>query len=299
LLTAERRAGAQWYTLLADRVITPLRESSDLPRPPVEPASCLRASRRALVGGDLDLAEQYASQAARIAATADFRSRAQAYSVLGNVEYEREKLAQAESHYRAAADMFEASGDIRTTAQMLAAAAAALIGQGRTSEALAELRAALARKPNDLMLQTDLALVLWSLGQAQAAVAILTSVLDIDGSSAEVLLTRGTILAELGDARRALADLDRVASRASPLSHAARGLALAGLGDSVAASREVESALAKAPHNGNVLLYAAQAMELSGDAVTARELARRAVDAVDPALSPYRRELSLRLADNR
>ena len=51
------------------------------------------------------------------------------------------------------------------------------------------------------------------------------------------------MLAYLGEARAALDDLDRVSSVDRPTTRAARGLALAGLGDRRAARREIQEAV--------------------------------------------------------
>jgi hypothetical protein len=93
-------------------------------------------------------------------------------------------------------------------------------------------------------------------------------------------------------------DLGRRAIRHRPATSAARGLALATIGDHRAANREIENAVTMAPRNGPVLLYAARAAALSGDEGSSGELARRAVDATDPPLPPRHRDLALRLAGN-
>ena len=110
--------------------------------------------------------------------------------------------------------------------------------------------------------------------------------LGIDGGNPEALRARGEILAYLGEARSALMDLNRVKQHDRPTTQAARGLALAELGDHSAADQEIKNALAEAPRNGPVLLYAARATALGGDKASAKELAMRAVDASDPSLSP-------------
>jgi len=120
-----------------------------------------------------------------------------------------------------------------------------------------------------------------------------------DAGNSVALRARGEILADLGEARQAISDLDRVTLEERPSSRAARGLALARLGDQANANAEVDNAVAEAPRNGAVLLYAARAKFLSGNEHTAEDLARRAVDATDPALSPYHREVALRLATHK
>ena len=148
-------------------------------------------------------------------------------------------------------------------------------------------------------MQTELGLALWQLGDGRGAAAVLSDVLSVDGGNASALRARGEILADLRDARNALRDLNRVTLDAWPSARAARALALADLGDQVAANREIEDVVAKAPHNGRVLLYGARAMERGGDQIAAEELARRAVDAMDPPLPPSHRDAALKLAEGK
>lgn len=299
LLSSEQRSGSRWFELLSDRLIDPLRAASNERPPPVGPDEHLLAAQRALTLGELDLAENHAEQSLRVSSAAAFRLRAEATSLLGNLAVERERPKDAEAHYRAAAGLFEATRDTETVARQLAAVGQMLLAQGRPADAVSQLRAALDRIPNDLVIQTELGLALWQLGEARAAVAVLTSVLAIDGGNPGALRARGEILADLGDARDAMADLERVVVHDRPLTQAARGLALAELGDQPAASRDIESAIAGAPRNGPVLLYAARATALGGNDAFAKRLARRAVDAVDPALPPRQLQTALQLANRK
>jgi tetratricopeptide (TPR) repeat protein len=155
-----------------------------------------------------------------------------------------------------------------------------------------ELQAAADRIPRDPTTQTELGWALWELGQARAAVAVLTGILAIEGGNPGALRARGEILADLGDARAALRDLDRVGQYDRPSTRAARGLARAELGDP-GAEEEIEGALADAPRDGPVLLYAARTEALVGNKVAALELAMRARDATDPALPSRQREAAL------
>jgi tetratricopeptide (TPR) repeat protein len=294
VLATELTSGLRWFALLTDRLIEPLRQATEEKPPPATPDRYLHTAERAMAHGELDLAQQYAYYA--LQAEPGPRVRAEAQSLLGNLAHEREKPPEAEAHYREASRLFEAAGDTAAAARQLAAVGQMMLAQGRAAEAVSELQAAVQRMPNDLVLQTELALATWQLGKGEIAVAILTSVLGIDGGYTEALRARGEILADLGKARDAMLDLDRqaVLDRASAL--AARGLALAKLGDYPAASREIHDAMVRAPRNGPVLLYAARASALGGDTISSEELARRAVDATDPPLSPPHRELALRLA---
>src|SRR6266851_1696251 len=294
LLSAERRSGSRWYELLSERLIEPLRHAGNELPPIVEPAEYLRSAEQALTQGELDLAERYAKETLRATPGSGLRLRAEATSLLGNLAHEREKPADAEAHYRTAASLFEAVQDTGAVASQLAAVGQALLAQGQPADAVQELRAAADRVPNDLMVQTELGWALWELGQSRAAVAVLTGVLGIDGGNPDALRARGEILADLGDVRDALRDLDRVTDRDRPSAHAARGLALAELGDG-RAHKEIESALADAPRNGQVLLYAARAEALGGDKIAAQELARRALNATDPPLPPHQRQAAQKL----
>ena len=90
-------------------------------------------------------------------------------------------------------------------------------------------------------------------------------------------------------------DLNR-ALPGQPSTRAAHGLALAELGEHMAAAKEIDDAVASAQRNGPVLLYAARALDLTGDKVKAQEHARQAIVATDPPLSPRHMRLARELA---
>jgi Flp pilus assembly protein TadD len=295
LLTTERRKGARWYELLSDRLIEPVRQAADEAPPVTGPADYLEAAGRALVLGEFDLAERYARDTMRTSADTDLRTRAEVASLLGNLAIEREKPKDAEERYREAANFYEAVRDADAVARQLAAVGRSLVAQGELMSAVRQFRSALDRLPNDRLLQMELAMTLWQLGQGRGAVAVLTTVLEKEGVDLTALRARGEILADLGDARAALLDLDRVAAHAGPSTQAARGLALAEIGDMARARVKVEEALAAAPRSGPVLWYAARVSWLDGDKAAARELAGQAIDATDPALPPPHREAARQL----
>ena len=303
LLSVRLRSGARWYELLSDRLIQPLRDAVDELPPAVEPAQHLAAAERALARGELDVAQRYAEAALRDASETELRLRAEIESLLGNIAAEdgdsHAAKAEAESHYRAAARYFETLRDTPAVASQLAAVGQMLIAQQRTWDAVGMLTAARDRTPNDAVIQTDLALALWALGESRAAVSTLNDVLANDGGNTVALRARGEILAELGEAKAAMHDLNRVTLDERPATRAARGLALARLGDRSGADLDVDDAVTEAPWNGAVLLHAAQAKALNGDEDAAEELARRAADASDPGLPPYHREVALQLAGHK
>ena len=296
LLTRETDESARCYRLLTSRLIEPLRIANVDHAASPTATEYLMAAERELALEELDFAWQNAHRALGI--TSGLREKAQAQSLLGNVAHRRGRIAEALPHYREAADLLHASGDNSAAALQLAAVGRALLAEGRASDAVLELRAAVERAPNDLALQTQLALALWQLGESRTAVAILNWVLTIDGGYVEARRARGEILADLGEARSAMADLDR-AIPGRPSTRAARGLALAELGDHAAAAEEINDAVASAQRNGPVLLYAARALDLTGDKISARERAREAIDATDPPLSSPHRQLAQKLAGHR
>ncbi len=303
LLLVEQRSGSRWYELLADRLIQPLRDTVDELPPAAVPAAYLAAAGQALAQGDLDIAQRYTGLALRRSADTDLRLRAEAESLFGNIAAERGETAaakaEAETHHRAAARLYEALRDIPAVASQLAAIGQLLIAQQRPEDAIEELSAARDRMPSDPVIQTNLAVALWRLGDSRGAVAVLTRVLALDGGNAVALRARGEILADLGEARQAMLDLDRVRLAARPAARAARGLALAELGDRPGASTEIDDAVAEAPWNGDVLLRAARAKALNGDENAAEELARRALDANDPRLLHYHRGVALQLVSHK
>jgi tetratricopeptide (TPR) repeat protein len=294
LLTCEKGKAGRRYRLLTTRLIEPLRIArADRSAAPVT-ADYLRAAERDLAREEFDLAWQHGTRAHRLAP--GHRERAQAASLLGNVAYRQGKPTEALPSYREAAQLLQAAGDTSGAAHQLAAVGQALLAEGDARDAVAELGAAVKRLPNDLALQTQLALALWQIGEGRAAVATLNSVLAIDGGNLEALRSRGEILADLGDADSAMLDLDRRSVPDRPSTRAARGLALAELGEHSAATQEINNAVAGARRSGPVLLFAARASELTGDTTSSRKWVRLAVNATDPPLSPSHREVARKLA---
>jgi tetratricopeptide (TPR) repeat protein len=291
LLSAEWRLGARWYRLLSDRLVGPLRSATDEEVPLAEGAEYLESAGRALAIGETDLAQRYTRQALHRLPGTDLRRKGEAESLLGNIASERDKPAEAEPRYRAAATLFEAVRDTAAVASQLAAVGETLMAQERPEDAVRELQAAADRVPGDLVVQTELGWALWKLGQPRAAVAVLTGVLAIDGANTAALQARGEILADLGDGQGALRDLNRVERHDRPSTRAARVLARAELGDQ-SGDAEIEGVLVNAQRNGPALLYAARTEALGGNKVAAVELARRALNATDPAPPRHQREVA-------
>jgi tetratricopeptide (TPR) repeat protein len=295
LLVARRQSGASRYELLSDRLIEPLRDAPDLHPALVRPEDLLRRAIRAWWAGELDRAEYCAFEVLRPELKPPIRVLADAQALLGNVFFERDKLMDAEPRFRKAAELYAALEDNKSVAVYLAAVGLTLLAHGRPADAVRELYSAVTRLPGDPVLSTELAQALWQDDKGAAAVAVLNDVLRMDGRNRGALRARGEILAFIGEPRQAMLDLDRVTQADGPQVRAARGLALAELGDERSARREIESALADGPRNGQVLLAAARVFHTAGDELSAREFAQQAADATDPPLPPSHREMARRL----
>jgi tetratricopeptide (TPR) repeat protein len=282
------------YRLRHERLAGPLRRlrAADLGPPPAATgAEQLMLATRALADDDFERAQRHAEEALRLSGD-DARAGAAAESFLGDIAFLQGEHHTAETHYETAAYLSETFADPQVVSRLLAAIGRTLLDQGREAEAVNRLRAAVRRQPGDLTFQIELGRALSRIGQRQTAVAVLSDVLAVDGDTPDALQARGELLADLGQAAKALRDLDRVRPHHRPVTRAARALALATLRDHSAAHAEIDAALADAPGNGPVLLYAARALELEGDRAAAAELAHRADAATDPPLSrPQRAEV--------
>ncbi len=157
--------GPRRYELLSDRLIEPVRQARDADSPPEDPADYLTAAERALVTGELSLAERYAAKVLSDAPDTALRWHAEAHSLLGNVCYERGHFDQAEERYQAAATLFEVVGDRAAVVRSLAAIGRTLSDRGRLADALTQLHAALTRASADATIQFELSWVMAELAQ--------------------------------------------------------------------------------------------------------------------------------------
>jgi tetratricopeptide (TPR) repeat protein len=290
ILKAELRSGSRWYELQHDRLIEPLRQA--------DPEEHLEAARLALGDGEWDLVERHAIQAIRVFGADDLRVRAEAEHLLGKVSQARRKIDEALTRYHMAASLYEVLQDSATVGRLLAAAGRLSLSAGRHAAAVTDMRAAIARIPGDLEVQTDLAQAIWHTGLPHGAIAVLNNVLVLDGGLLEALRLRGEIRADLAEVPGALRDLDRVRREQQPSTLAARALALALAERFDAAEQEIADALANGPDDGPVLVRAARVRALAGDAQEAARLAAIALTASSPPLPPHLRESALRLLDD-
>jgi tetratricopeptide (TPR) repeat protein len=297
LVRADERMGERIYKPTYDRLLEPARTSDRSPALTHQQCAKDRLSmvEDALRQGEFTLAARHGEQALAAMGNDNFE-RAKAESLLGDVAYERGDLEQAISRYTRAAQGFDTVGAATTVGPLLTAIGRLRLTQGQPSEAVRELRAAMARAPTDLLIQTELAWALWHGGHPEAAVGVLDGVLNKEGNNTEALLGRGQILAGLGRAHDALRDLDRARPLRSPYAKIAHALALAQTGSMDRAQNELAAAMAGAGGHGPVLLYAARVEELSGRMRSAAKLAGRAISAAAPALPRHLERDAQRLA---
>ncbi len=276
ILKAEYRAGTRWYELQHDRLINPLRQA--------DAREQLMAARLAKDAGDWDLARSYAVEAMRTFGADELRLRGDAERLLGDVAAECGETAEALKRYHDAAGFFEVLQDSTAVGEVLAAAGQLSLLCGRYFDAMTDLQAALSRVPANLDAQIDLALAMWYLGEPLVSVSVLTTVLSVMGSSMAALRMRGEILADLGDGKGALHDLEQVRRNQGWSSMAARALALALVGRHDDARQEAAQARASGQDSGPLLLRIARVAALRGDVEEASGIARAALAARDPAL---------------
>ncbi|MFI6924259.1 tetratricopeptide repeat protein [Nonomuraea spiralis] len=304
LISSAKRNGLPVHVPRHPRMLAPLRQldAAMWPQFPPDPAARLRAAKRAGDEGEPERARKLVREAAQTCPPQALRLRAEIDTLSGNIDYDQGLLAESIEHYRAAARLFEAVGDTTAVGWLMTAVGRAILAQGRPGTAVEQLRAAVGRVPDDLVVQTALGQALWEAGQPDAALAVLSDVLNREADTPEARRSRGEFLADLGDAESALRDMGQLrGGRPAPSTKAARALALASLARPEAAHGsgdvldEAEEALKEAEESGPVLLRAARVHKLTGDLTRATELADRAMTARRPPLPEHQRRTARKL----
>lgn len=293
LLTQSRTDGESRYTLVNDRLAPVVRDLEKIGHADIVPdanaASHLKAALAMQSADQPELAESHAWRALQVAAESDLRLRADTYSLLGNLAFEGGRLQDAETCYRRAAELSDQVRDQAAVAKLLGAIGRLHAQQGRHQAAVEDLVSAVTRLPGDLVLHTELAKALRSVGQSQAAAAVFGTVLTIKPDFPEALAGRGEIQADRGNASAAVDDLRLLRQVRPSLSllpelRAAYALALARNGMARTAMEEADAALAAAQDNGLIYLRAARVVAAAGGTPErAHDLLRRAAEARHPA----------------
>jgi tetratricopeptide (TPR) repeat protein len=152
-------------------------------------------------------------------------------------------------------------------------------------------RQAVTRQPTDVKALIGLGYALWYGGSPANAEATFAQALDSDARSAAAFGGRGQVRAEMREYADALADLDiALALGLKPTdeidARSARALALAGLGRSEEADRELAASRAQDPDRGRTLRRAARIAAMRDEHALAIAEADRALQA-DPPMAPW------------
>ncbi|GAA4573696.1 nSTAND1 domain-containing NTPase [Planotetraspora kaengkrachanensis] len=288
ILRIEEDPVGGWVELSHDRLIQPLLRGGPIKRGDErsDPTEYLRAAELAMSEGQFGLAAKHAEEALRHIGT-DTRLQGEIESFLGNIYDLAGNARESISHYRSAVQLFASlRGTDGAIAALLTAIARLCMRQGDLATALSELRAAVRQNPADLGVQTTLAWALWHSGRANAALDVLGNALNLEGNTAEALRARGEMYADLGEAGKAIQDLERVLPHHLPSTRAAYALALAMNGDVSEAMRLVPPT--DREQDPAVLLRVARVLKSDGQHEKAAQLASRARrSTAQPGLPPH------------
>ncbi|MEV5574863.1 tetratricopeptide repeat protein [Spirillospora sp. NPDC052269] len=254
----------------------------------------LRAAEAALAAGQALLARGLAGSAAGHPDT-DAGFQADVQTVLGNIAYLHGRFDEAARCHQRAGELLQTIEDSAAVVRQLAAEGWARFAAGDVERGVALLRSGADLAPGDASVQVGLGRMLWRAGRPEAALAVLSGVLNRHGDVPEAREIRGEILADRGESESALRDLDRLGRSADPAARAARALALARRGRLDAARAEIGEAVVAGAESGPALYRAAQVELMTGDTGTATDLATRAVEARHPPLPEHLRAEAWRL----
>nr|WP_026415838.1 tetratricopeptide repeat protein [Actinomadura oligospora] len=254
----------------------------------------LRAAEAALAAGQALLARGLAGSAAGDPGT-DAGFQADVQTVLGNIAYLHGRYDEAARCHQRAGELLQTIEDSAAVVRQLAAEGWSRFAAGDVERGVALLRSGADLAPGDASVQVGLGRMLWRAGRPEAALAVLSGVLNRHGDVHEALEIRGEIRADRGESESALRDLDRLGRSADPAARAARALALARRGRLDAARAEIGEVVVAGAESGPALYRAAQVELMTGDTGTATDLATRAVEARHPPLPEHLRAEAWRL----
>jgi tetratricopeptide (TPR) repeat protein len=257
-----------------------------------DPLEALADAELAWCADDLLLARRHALTAARTQASGHEKAQARAESLLGDISFKCGWTEAAERHYRVAAGMYERLLAPVEAGRMLAAIGRIKLARGNLAEAVDELNNATQRAHNDPHVKIGLSLVFLANDKVSAALSLLDEVLK-EGNIGEARQIRGEIYADLGEADKALRDLNQIDLHGRPTARAAKALALTILLRGRTAPDDLDEIVDAAPGNGLVLLRAMRISLACGDRSRAVQFATSAVQAMTPPLTQRQREEAL------
>jgi tetratricopeptide (TPR) repeat protein len=260
------------------------------------PADLIREAERAMSEGNLNLAGRHAQAAIASTVTADARAQISAHLILGDIAYARAEHEAAIAAYESAISMFPPTTRSSEMGSVFAAIARLKLIQGDPGEALGQARSALVIGANETLAKLELGQAQWHANRHKQAIGELDHILGRESGHVEALRIRGEIYADAGNARSALADLDKVTVAAPPSALAARALALAGRSGSQVTDEELDELLAEAQDHGLILLTLARVMRHRNERDLAARLAADALDATNPCLAEHHRKEAEKLS---
>jgi tetratricopeptide (TPR) repeat protein len=197
----------------------------------------------------------------------------------GDIARARGDLGYAEENFQEALSRFSVLQDRNHTARTLSALGAIRALEGDYHRAEEFQRLAVDTLPTDVGALTGLGYAQWYGGSPANAEASFTQALAWDAGAALAISGRGQVRAEMREYGAALVDLDQALSSGLPPdeeadARSARALALAGLGRSDEAEREMAEVRSRAPRARTLLRSARIAEMAARDDAAVRDLER-------------------------
>jgi tetratricopeptide (TPR) repeat protein len=232
-------------------------------------------------------------------AAGDWRGLADARQRQADLARAAGDLAASEEYLRAALSVYIMLSDSYSAGRVLASLAESRFLAGDYIGAADLDRQAVERLPGDTEALTGLAYAEWQAGSPADAEVTFSQVLRWASDTVAALAGRGQVRADLENYGEALDDLDRALGfpmerDAEADARSARALALAGLGRTDAAHKELLASLQLAPDRARTRLRAGRIAAIAGHLEEARVEVERALRG-RPALSRSEKESASRL----
>jgi tetratricopeptide (TPR) repeat protein len=188
LVSAHVRDGRRYFELQHPRLIEAIERLGDrtVPIRRPGPSARLRQAHQALADDQPEMARHHAEAATRACGGGESRVLGDATTFLGDIAYDQGDVETATARYRDAAAIFEAVPDNAAVGWLLAGIGRALLDSA-PGDAVRELRAAAARLPHELSIQTALGRALYRSGRPHAAAAVFETILGRDSNNREAL----------------------------------------------------------------------------------------------------------------
>jgi tetratricopeptide (TPR) repeat protein len=281
-LVPERRALSTWYQLAQDKLISAIRDSNakwrashrdDPPGPalPAASADTYRAAAEEALGiGNYPSAHRFAQVAASgYRSIGDDRRLAHTLVLEGDIARSEGDLEAAQESLRAAVSTFDTLQDRYSTVHAMSALADVYLSAGDYSATEELQRQAVSLLPTDIDALIGLGYAQWYGGSPADADATFGQVLGRNPLIGRALVGRGQARIEMREYETGLKDLNTALEvGVNPTDEtdcrSAIAVALAGMGQTAAAERELATALSRDPRRAWTHLRAAQVARTLG-----------------------------------